>query len=60
MLNILLIILAHHLMHQNQNKSNEIMKSVDTQRLTTNLDYNLRFPSDNYIEAFKWMSKVPL
>ena len=44
----------------NQNKSNEIMKSVDTQRLTTNLDYNLRFPSDNYIEAFKWMAKVPL
>ena len=43
----------------NQNKSNEIMKSVDTQRLTTNLDYNLRFPSDNYIEAFKWMAKVP-
>ncbi|MDG2287982.1 MAG: cell surface protein SprA [Candidatus Marinimicrobia bacterium] len=43
----------------NQNKSNEIMKSVDTKRLTTNLDYNLRFPSDNYIEAFKWMSKVP-
>ncbi|HIF29775.1 MAG TPA: cell surface protein SprA [Candidatus Marinimicrobia bacterium] len=44
----------------NQNKSNEIMKSVDTKRLTTKLDYNLRFPSDNYIEAFKWMSKVPL
>ena len=43
----------------NQNKSNEIMKYVDTQRLTTNLDYNLRFPSDNYIEAFKWMAKVP-
>jgi hypothetical protein len=43
----------------NQNKSNEIMKSVDTQRLTTNLDYNLRFPSDNYVEAFKWMAKVP-
>jgi hypothetical protein len=35
------------------------MKSVDTQRLTTNLDYNLRFPSDNYVEAFKWMAKVP-
>jgi hypothetical protein len=35
------------------------MKYVDTQRLTTNLDYNLRFPSDNYIEAFKWMAKVP-
>jgi hypothetical protein len=43
-----------------QNRSDEIMKSVDTKRLTTNLDYNLRFPSDNYIEAFKWMSKVPL
>ena len=42
-----------------QNRSDEIMKSVDTKRLTTNLDYNLRFPSDNYIEAFKWMSKVP-
>ena len=44
----------------NQNRSDEIMESVDTQRLTTNVDYNLRFPSDNYIEAFKWMSKVPV
>ena len=43
----------------NQNRSDEIMKAVDTQRFSTNLDYNLRFPSDNYIEAFKWMSKVP-
>ena len=43
-----------------QNRSDEIMESVDTQRLNTNVDYNLRFPSDNYIEAFKWMSKVPI
>jgi hypothetical protein len=44
----------------NQNRSDEIMEFVDTQRITTNVDYNLRFPSDNYIEAFKWMSKVPV
>ena len=44
----------------NQSKSDAIMKSVETQRLNTNIDYNMKFPSDNYIEAFKWMSKVPM
>ena len=43
----------------NQNRSDAIMKSVATERFSTNIDYNLRFPSDNYIEAFKWISKVP-
>jgi cell surface protein SprA len=44
----------------NQNRSDAIMKSVDTNRLATNLDYNLRFASDNYIEAFTWMNNIPL
>ena len=43
-----------------QNRSDEIMKRVDTDRFTTSLDYNLRFPSDNYIEAFQWLEKVPI
>ena len=43
-----------------QNRSDEIMKSVDTDRFTTSLDYNLRFPSDNYIEAFEWLEKIPV
>ena len=44
----------------NQNKSDVILESVDISRLNTNLDYNLRFPSDNYVEAFKWTEKIPL
>ena len=36
------------------------MKSIDVSKINTNLDYNLRFPSDNYLEAFKWAEKVPL
>ena len=36
------------------------MESVDISKINTNVDYNLRFPSDNYIEAFKWADKVPL
>jgi len=43
-----------------QNKSDVIMESVDISKINTNVDYNLRFPSDNYIEAFKWADKVPL
>ena len=43
-----------------QNRYDEIMKRVDTDRFTTSLDYNLRFPSDNYIEAFQWLEKVPI
>ena len=42
-----------------QNRSNAIMKSIDVSKINTNLDYNLRFPSDNYLEAFKWAEKVP-
>lgn len=42
-----------------QKKSDSIMDSVDSNKLSTNVDYNLRFPSDNYIEAFKWAEKVP-
>ena len=43
-----------------QNRSDAIMKSVDVSKISTNVDYNLRFPSDNYIEAFKWAERVPL
>ena len=43
-----------------QNRSDEIMKSVDTDRFTSSVDYNLKFPSDNYIQAFKWLKKVPI
>ena len=43
-----------------QNRSDEIMKRVDTDRISAGLDYNLKFPSDNYIEAFKWLSKIPV
>ena len=42
-----------------QNRSDAIMKSVDVNKINTNVDYNLRFPSDNYLEAFKWAEKVP-
>ena len=42
-----------------QNKSDVIMESVDISKINTNVDYNLRFPSDNYIEAFRWAEKVP-
>ena len=43
-----------------QNKSDVIMESVDIGKINTNVDYSLRFPSDNYIEAFRWAEKVPL
>ena len=43
-----------------QKKSDSIMESIDASKLSTNVDYNLRFPSDNYIEAFKWAENVPL
>ena len=43
-----------------QNRSDAIMKSVDVSKISTNVDYNLRFPSDNYVEAFKWAERVPL
>ncbi|MFL2511122.1 MAG: cell surface protein SprA [Candidatus Neomarinimicrobiota bacterium] len=43
-----------------QNKSDVIMEQVDISRINTNVDYNLRFPSDNYIEAFKWTKNVPI
>ena len=42
-----------------QKKSDVIMESVDVNRINTNLDYNLRFPSDNYLEAFKWTENIP-
>ncbi len=42
-----------------QNMSDAIMKSIDRRRMNTNLDYNLKFQSDNYFEAFKWAEKVP-
>ena len=36
------------------------MNAVDLSKiLISNVDYNLRFPSDNYIEAFKWAENVP-
>jgi len=43
-----------------QNRSDEIMESVDTDRFTSSVNYNLKFPSDNYIQAFKWLKKVPI
>ena len=43
-----------------QSRSDAIMKSVDRRKINTNLDYNLKFPSDNYFEVFKWAKKVPL
>tara|TARA_S200000501_G_scaffold378534_1_gene441689 strand:- start:464 stop:6634 length:6171 start_codon:yes stop_codon:yes gene_type:complete len=42
-----------------QNKSDVIMESVDISKIKTTVDYNLRFPTDNYIEAFKWAEKIP-
>ena len=36
------------------------MKSVDLKNINSNIDYNLRFPSGNYINAFKWMKNFPL
>ncbi|MEL1226530.1 MAG: hypothetical protein VW963_07265, partial [Candidatus Neomarinimicrobiota bacterium] len=42
-----------------QNKSDVIMKSVDINKINTNVDYNLRFPSDSYIEAFGWAKRIP-
>ena len=42
-----------------QKKSDSIMESIDVSKINTNVDYNLRFPSDNYIEAFKWAENVP-
>ena len=43
-----------------QKKSDSIMESVDVNKINTNVDYNLRFPSDNYIEAFKWTENFPI
>ena len=43
-----------------QKRSDEIMKSVDISQLSTGVDYNLQFPSDNYVEAFKWLEKIPV
>ena len=43
-----------------QKKSDTIMKSVDLKNINSNIDYNLRFPSGNYINAFKWMKNFPL
>ena len=43
-----------------QKKSDSIMESVDINKINTNVDYNLRFPSDNYIEAFKWTENLPI
>ena len=39
--------------------SDVIMESVDISKIKTTVDYNLRFPTDNYIEAFKWAEKIP-
>ena len=36
------------------------MKSVDLKNINSNIDYNLRFPSGNYINTFKWMKNFPL
>ncbi len=43
-----------------QNRSDVIMEAINLNTFNTNLDYNLRFPSDNYIEAFKWMKNFPI
>lgn len=44
----------------NQSKSDVIMESVDISKLSTNVDYNLQFPSDNFVEVFKWTEKMPI
>jgi cell surface protein SprA len=43
-----------------QKKSDVIMKSVDTSKINTNIDYNLNFPSDNYSLIFKWAAGIPI
>jgi hypothetical protein len=43
-----------------QKKSDFIMKEVDISKINTNLDYNISFKSDNYINAFKWIHNLPL